>query len=72
MALFGLPGLSIFPGPTVKLEDIQERYSSKTPTSKTFSAKDIKSMEELNKELHAYVDTAFRKIQGEIHRLFKN
>ncbi len=60
MALIG------FPGPIVRLEDINAGFSSK---SKTFSAKEIKSMEELSQILNDRVDIAFKNLDAKIRDL---
>lgn len=62
--------MAFYPGPVVTLDQLRAGFSSK-PKSTKFSAKDITSMEELNEQLHEYVEEAFAKLERQTLALIK-
>ena len=62
--------MAFYTGPVVTLDQLRADFSSK-PKSTKFSAKDITSMEELNEQLHEYVEGAFAKLEKQTLALIK-
>ncbi len=76
MAFVGLSGLPGFPGQVVSLEQLRASFnpsstSTSTSTPKKFTAGEIKSIEELSKNLHAHVEESFGNLLGQIKELEK-
>uniref|UniRef100_A0A6C0HWK0 Uncharacterized protein n=1 Tax=viral metagenome TaxID=1070528 RepID=A0A6C0HWK0_9ZZZZ len=63
--------MAFYPGQVITLDQLRSGFSSK-PKSTKFSAKDISTMDELNEQLHEYVNEAFDKLQTETRALIKN
>jgi hypothetical protein len=60
--------MAFYPGQVITLDQLRAGFSSK-PKSTKFSAKDISTMDELNEQLHEYVNEAFETLHEQINAL---